>query len=139
MPHTINTPEEMEALGASLVKSLKTPAVVYLRGELGTGKTTLVRGALRALGYQGLVKSPTFTIVESYHVDQLDIHHFDLYRITAPEELELIGIRDYFNAPSLVFFEWPDQGLGLIPSPTMEVQIAHAGDTRRVEIQTHSD
>ena len=113
----------MEELGASLVKKIQAPCTIYLRGELGTGKTTLVRGALRALGYQGLVKSPTFTIVETYHLGQQDIHHFDLYRISDPEELDFIGIREFFGASSIVFFEWPDKGKSMIPAPDIELQL----------------
>ena len=129
----------MEALGASIAKTLNKPTIVYLRGELGTGKTTFVRGALKALGYQGLVKSPTFTIVESYSLAQFIIHHFDLYRISNPEELEFIGIRDYFNSSTIGFFEWPDKGQGIIPKPALEIQIEHAGNARRVDIQDHGD
>ena len=124
----------MEALGAELVKNLQAPAVVYLRGELGTGKTTLVRGALRALGHRGSVKSPTFTIVESYPLKSLEVHHFDLYRITDPEELQWIGLREYFHNQAIGFIEWPEKGQSGIPPATVEVQIFHAGDHRRVEI-----
>ena len=139
MPRVIASPQAMEELGASLVKKIQAPCTIYLRGELGTGKTTLVRGALRALGYQGLVKSPTFTIVETYHLGQQDIHHFDLYRISDPEELDFIGIREFFGASSIVFFEWPDQGKSMIPAPDIELQLLHSGDNRLVEISTHFD
>ena len=129
----------MEALGASIIKDLQAPAIVYLRGELGTGKTTLVRGALRAMGYEGPVKSPTFTIVESYSIGSLDIHHFDLYRISDPEELDFIGIREYFSDTSICFFEWPDRGKSVIPAPSIEIQIDHAGDYRKVQTAIHVD
>ncbi len=124
----------MEALGAELANTLQAPAVVYLRGELGTGKTTLVRGALRALGHRGPVKSPTFTLVESYSLDSLEVHHFDLYRISDPEELQWIGLREYFHNKAIGFIEWPEKGQSSIPSATVDVQIHHAGDQRRVEI-----
>lgn len=123
----------MEALGAELVNNLQAPAIIYLRGELGTGKTTLVRGALRALGHRGPVKSPTFTIVESYPLDSLEVHHFDLYRISDPDELQWIGLREYFHDAAICFIEWPDKGLPSIPPATIEVQIHHDGDHRRVE------
>ena len=84
MTEIVDSPEKMEAAGASLIQRLSTPAIVYLRGNLGAGKTTFVRGALRGLGYQGLVKSPTFTLVESYTFTDLTVHHFDLYRISDP-------------------------------------------------------
>ena len=139
MSRIIESPQAMEELGASLAKKIRAPSIVYLRGDLGTGKTTLVRGALRALGHQGLVKSPTFTIVESYHLPPYDIHHFDLYRISDPEELDYIGIREYFSESSVGFFEWPDQGKSMIPTADIEIQLLHAGDHRNVEITTHID
>ena len=126
----------MEALGAELIAGMQPPAVIYLRGELGTGKTTLVRGAIRALGYNGLVKSPTFTLVESYSVAKLELHHFDLYRISDPEELECIGLREYFHETAICFIEWPDKGLPALPPPTLSVHIYHQDDHRRVEICT---
>lgn len=124
----------MEALGGELIASLSSPAVVHLRGELGTGKTTLVRGALRSLGHLGLVKSPTFTIVESYTIASLHIHHFDLYRISDPEELDFIGIREYLTSNSTLFFEWPEQGKTHIPVADVAVDLQHAGTARRVTI-----
>ena len=122
MPRIIESPEQMEALGAEIITGLKNSTTIYLRGELGTGKTTLVRGALRALGHAGLVKSPTFTLVESYALPQFNIHHFDLYRISDPEELDFIGIREYLAETSLLFFEWPDQGNPFIPPADLENQ-----------------
>ena len=139
MSRIIESPQAMEELGASLIKKIQAPAIIYLRGELGTGKTTLVRGALRAAGHPGLVKSPTFTIVESYHLTHYDIHHFDLYRISDPEELDFIGIREYFGKESIVFFEWPDQGKSMIPPADIEIQLSHADNHRHAEITTHID
>lgn len=139
MSHIINSPEEMEAFGGKLLASVRLPAVIYLYGELGTGKTTFVRGALRALGYQGLVKSPTFTVVESYSVNQHTIHHFDLYRISDPEELDFIGIRDYASDSSITFFEWPEKGQTFIPAATLKITLRHAGTARLAEIESHSN
>lgn len=136
MPRVIASAQAMEALGAELAATLQTPAVVYLHGELGTGKTTLVRGALRALGHQGSVKSPTFTLVESYKFKQGDVHHFDLYRISDPEELECIGMREYFQEDAICFIEWPDKGRAGIPAATLEIHIQHHGDDREVEISS---
>ena len=127
----------MEAFGAKFAEQLRPPQVIYLRGELGTGKTTFVRGALRGLGYQGHVKSPTFTIVESYSVAGLDIHHFDLYRISDPEELEFIGIRDYATDTSIEFFEWPDLGKSAIPAPTVAIEFNYHGKQRSVQIEKY--
>ena len=124
----------MEALGGSLIKLLSAPAIIYLHGELGTGKTTLVRGALRSLGYAAAVKSPTFTLVESYFFPAFNVHHFDLYRISDPEELEFIGFREYLNDQSIIFIEWPQRGTRIIPMPTVELSMFHADSCRRVEI-----
>lgn len=139
MSHIINTPEEMEAFGGKVLAAAQMPAVIYLCGELGTGKTTFVRGALRSLGYKGLVKSPTFTVVESYSLQQHSIHHFDLYRISDPEELDFIGIRDYATSSSILFFEWPEQGKAFIPPATLKIALSHAGTARLAEIVVNSE
>jgi len=134
--YTVNTPEEMEKFGGALAQYLQAyspaAAVIYLRGDLGAGKTTLVRGTLRALGYVGLVKSPTFTLVETYSITPHDIYHFDLYRISDPEELEYIGLREFCGQHSLCFIEWPDQGKSMVPEPTVELWIEYCDQGRRV-------
>lgn len=139
MSRIINSPEEMEAFGGELLATLPTPAVIYLCGELGTGKTTFVRGALRSIGYQGLVKSPTFTVVESYLIGKQPIHHFDLYRISDPEELDFIGIRDYASDNSITIFEWPEKGQAFIPPSTLKITLSHAGTARHAEIEENLD
>lgn len=115
--------EAMEVLGAAFSSSLKAGAVVYLEGDLGMGKTTLVRGALRGLGHEGAVKSPTYTLVEPYEVSGLEAYHFDLYRLSDPEELEYMGVRDYFSETSLCFIEWAEMGIGVLPEADLLVSL----------------
>ena len=119
----LNNTEATEHFGARLYKVLPAKCVIFLQGDLGTGKTTLVRGLLRASGYKGTVKSPTYNIVEEYTIAQQRVFHFDLYRITAPEELEWIGIHDYFAQQSICFIEWPDLGLGFLPEPDIIIAL----------------
>lgn len=119
----VATPADMIALGGRLVEICSDPSVVYLRGELGTGKTTLVRGFLRRLGYIDAVKSPTYPLVESYNIAGRLIYHFDFYRINDSQELENIGIRDYFAHPAISLIEWPERGGQIIPSCDLECSI----------------
>lgn len=112
-----------------LIKSCKPTAnIVYLIGDLGAGKTTFMRGMLASLGFNGVVKSPTYTIVETYPDLIIPIYHFDLYRLADPHELELIGIRDYLQDQSICCFEWPTKGIGYIPSPDFVIQLEIISD-----------
>ena len=120
--------------GALLAKHLVPPCIVFLHGELGAGKTTLVRGFMRALGVTGAVKSPTFTLVEPYQFNNQSIYHFDLYRLNDPEELAYLGIRDYLSEDSMCLFEWPERGMGQLPKPDFSCYIIIEGAARRVEI-----
>ncbi|MBF5058151.1 hypothetical protein Y5W_03445 [Alcanivorax sp. 521-1] len=122
-------------LGADLGRRLAPGSCVYLRGDLGAGKTTLMRGLLHGLGHRGAVKSPTYTLVEPYEVGGVPIYHFDLYRLGDPEELEMIGIRDYFDGRALCVLEWPDRGRGMIPEPDLTVTLTVDGRGRQANLE----
>jgi tRNA threonylcarbamoyladenosine biosynthesis protein TsaE len=126
----LKTVADTEWFGAALWEILPAKSLVFLNGELGAGKTALVRGVLRAAGYSGAVKSPTFTLVEEYEISGRKILHFDLYRLADPEELEWIGIRDYMAQTSLCFIEWPTLGHGFLPKPDLEITLTIQGRER---------
>jgi tRNA threonylcarbamoyladenosine biosynthesis protein TsaE len=131
--HHINSEKAMVEWGQSLVPQLTRPLIIYLQGQLGMGKTTWVRGLLWGLGYQGTVKSPTFTLVESYYFESGPVFHFDLYRVGDPEELECIGLRDFLTENSVCVFEWPEKAKGLLPSPDWRLHLTQTNHGRQVE------
>ena len=130
---------ETTEIGAKVASCLKGGEIIYLKGELGTGKTTLVRGALNELGHMGSVKSPTYTIVEPYLIDSHVIYHFDLYRLDDPEELESLGIRDYCDGQSICFFEWPEKGGDFLPDADILISLSYQNEGRALEISTFSE
>lgn len=135
----IRSEAAMEALGAALARAAGVEDLrLYLSGNLAAGKTTLARGFLRARGHAGAVKSPTFTLVESYELNGRRIHHFDLYRISDPEELDYIGLDEYFDPGADCLVEWPERGAGVLPAPDLEValDIAAEGRVARFEALT---
>jgi tRNA threonylcarbamoyladenosine biosynthesis protein TsaE len=126
-----------EALGARLAQSL-VPAIVYLQGDLGTGKTTLTRGLLRGLGHEGRVRSPTYTLVEPYRFAGGVIYHLDLYRLADPEELEWLGLRDMLAEHALLLVEWPERGAGVLPPADLIITLEYSGSGRRVTLDAAS-
>lgn len=123
-----------DAFGRRIGVHISPPCVLFLQGNLGTGKTTLVRGVLRGLGHFGPVRSPTYTLLEPYELAAMHLFHLDLYRLSDPEELELLGLRDLLEPTSVLMVEWPDRGHGFLPSPDLSVHIDHAGEARELKL-----
>lgn len=113
----LKTPEDTENAAAELAAQLQAPTIIFLEGQLGAGKTTFVKGFLRGCGYEGLVKSPTFTLVETYDTNDAVILHADLYRIKDVNELDAMGFRDYFNVNTIVLIEWASNAANWLPKP----------------------
>jgi len=111
-------------LGGAIARGLEPGLILFLHGELGAGKTTLVRGVLRALGYAGRVKSPTYALVELYAVSRLHLHHFDFYRFSDPREWTEAGFRESFDGQKVSLVEWPEKAQGLLPLPDVELTLA---------------
>ncbi|MEW5944537.1 MAG: tRNA (adenosine(37)-N6)-threonylcarbamoyltransferase complex ATPase subunit type 1 TsaE [Pseudomonadota bacterium] len=122
-------------LGAQLASVLHSGMTVTLSGDLGAGKTTLVRAILRGFGYQGKVKSPTYALVELYAVSKLNLYHFDLYRFAGPDEWEESGFREYFNSASLCLVEWPEKAAGFLPRADIKVALQMRNSGRDVELE----
>lgn len=117
---------------AAFAKTLEPGLTVYLHGDLGAGKTTFVRGVLQSLGHHGKVKSPTYNLVETYHLEKqgklnvkyrYNLHHFDLYRFNSENEWDAAGLNEYFNGQSICMIEWPERALNVLPSADIEVYL----------------
>jgi len=131
------------AFGSILAMAVEPGLTIYLHGDLGAGKTTLVRGLLHGLGFAGKVKSPTYTLVEPYEVmtsqsAPLNLYHFDLYRFNDEEEWEAAGFRDYFNPDSVCLIEWPEKAAHILPTPDIEIRFDIKGLGRVVSVTAHS-
>jgi tRNA threonylcarbamoyladenosine biosynthesis protein TsaE len=126
--------QAMSDFGARIARVTQGNGLIFLEGNLGMGKTTLSRGIIRGLGHVGSVKSPTFTLVEPYEIGDIRAFHFDLYRLVDPEELEFLGIRDYFEDDALCLIEWPDKGAGFLPKPDLTITISPQDSGRSLKI-----
>ena len=128
--------EATVAYGAELMEQIQDryqgDALIFLHGELGAGKTTLVRGVLRALGHSGPVKSPTYTLLEPYRLNGQDAFHFDLYRVQDPEELSFVGFDEIIDGPGMKLIEWPEKADHWLPKPQIELRLEVVSDAERV-------
>ena len=129
----------MKYLGTCLAKHVRPATSLWLLGPLGAGKTTLCQGLLQGLGYKQAVKSPTFTLVNSYTIGQLLVHHFDFYRVCDPYEFDLIGGRDYFASNAFCVIEWPEHAEAMLPEPMLSINLAIEKHSRQLKIASNSE
>jgi tRNA threonylcarbamoyladenosine biosynthesis protein TsaE len=126
----LNNESDTLNLGETLAKTMPPGLIIYLHGDLGTGKTTLMRGVLRGLGFLGKVKSPTYTLVEPYEISSHRLFHFDLYRLHTPRELHDLGMEDYADGEANCWIEWPEKGQGYLPAPDLECSLSYHNEGR---------
>jgi len=140
-PAIVRLADESETveLAVRFSQHIRPPLVLFLRGDLGTGKTTFARALIQALGYDGRVKSPTFGLLETYTVSGLEILHLDLYRIAQARELEFLAIRDLLVGNSLLLVEWPERGESALPKPDLVLSLDHEGAGRIASLNAPSD
>ena len=141
MQLTRHLPAEADtlALGAAVAAGLRPGMVIYLRGDLGAGKTTLARGILHALGVTERIKSPTYTLVEPYNISSLYLYHIDFYRLQRPDEWVDAGFRDYFSSGAVCLVEWPDKAGAQLPAADMTIDLATAGDARKATLSADTE
>ncbi len=138
LTYHLDSAEATEVLGARLAAQLRPGVILYLSGDLGAGKTTLVRGLLHALGHRGTVKSPTYTLVEPYQIGEWRLFHWDLYRVADPEELDFLGLRDQLDEQAILLIEWPEQGQGELPAADVAIALSYAGEGRACQLTARS-
>jgi tRNA threonylcarbamoyladenosine biosynthesis protein TsaE len=136
--HWLPDPEAQIAFGVRLAGLFPSRLVVYLDGDLGTGKTTLARGVLAGLGHRGAVRSPTYTLLEPYELAERRLYHLDLYRLGDPQELEYLGLRDLLAEDAVWIVEWPQRGLGVLPPSDLQVDIDSVASGRRLRLSART-
>ena len=136
---TVGNEQAVAELAARFAACMQVPAVIYLRGDLGAGKTTFARAYIHSLGFTGYVKSPSYGLLETYAVGGQKVLHLDLYRIEDPEELEYLALRDLFDDESVLLVEWPDRGGYYLPKPDLVLDFDENDETRFIRCRAHSD
>lgn len=140
--HSLATPaldeDAMTGLAAALAGALQAPLVVYLQGDLGSGKTTFTRAMIQALGFAGRVKSPTYGLLEHYATDRCQVLHLDLYRIEKPREIEFLGIEDLFDEHTILMIEWPERGVDALPDADLVIEFDHQGARRKLQLEART-